>query len=298
MGVAMRYVEQYASSMPTERARHAAESAVWNLCSPRNAGSLDWPDGYNEWTWAELSQSLELTGGDSKNVVPAFRLASLIAVRVRAWVTMTLAAYGPVPAAIERGKRDWATAIGHHQRAQTFDIQAFRTKLVTAVQQEIGEEWHQNPAARSLVDRLVRKQEANKRATVQEFFNDASSFMQDKYFLVVTPCPECVRQQCTKSQIEAQELALPPFHLTCSCEVAWQHEWVFDEPDRSTENFEASIQGWLASSLKGLSIQPPSIRDLLSFEEARLRDKELLVCPVSSKEHSFWKRIVASLTGK
>lgn len=227
MDVAMRYVEQAAaSSIPIERARHAAESAVWDLCSSRNAGSLDWPDDYREWTWPELSQHMQSTGVDAGQIVPAFHLAGLIAVRIRAWVAMTLDAHGPEPMAKERNDRDWADALQRHRSAQALDVQAFRTELEMAVQQELGNEWRQDPAARSLIERLVAQQEANKKATVQEFFNEASSFLQDKYSLAVTPCLECARQHSPKVEIMPLESALPPFHLTCTCEVNWRHEWV------------------------------------------------------------------------
>lgn len=203
----------------------------------------------------------------------------------------------------ERNERDWAEALQRHRNAQALDLQAFRTELEIAVQQELGNEWRQDHAARSLIERLIAQQEVNKKATVQEFFNEASSFLQEKYSLAVTPCPVCARQHSPKVEIVPLELELPPFHPTCTCEVNWRHEWVFSEPSRGTESLDASIRDWLTSAVEGIGIRAPSLRDLLTFERARLCDAESSTLSAAVDCHHprglpLWKRIVAPLSRK
>jgi hypothetical protein len=288
MAVALRYVGEETKSWETGRAEHAAEAAVWGLLNPRSC--LDWPRDATSWSWPELSSFFEETGRSLPNAAPAFYLSSLVAVRVRAWVVMTLAAHGPTPRAQKRDADDWALAKERFEDAQAFDVAEFRANLEFALERELGSRWKRDRAARHVLNRLVEKQEANKSKTVDDFYQEVSSFMKDAYSLEANPCQECAGLQAGNRVVEPIESALPPFHLACSCEVGWEHSWVFDTPRENKTQLDQSIQDWSAAQ-NGLSAGL-SIRDLLSFEKARMLDEAVEpAAETSAPSIPFWKRL-------
>jgi hypothetical protein len=303
MAVAMRYVGKVASEMRPDRTEFAAESAVWNLCRSRNDGCLDWPDDYEEWTWRELSDHLAVTKYSAAcDLVPAFHLARLVAVRVRAWVSMDLSAHGPIPQARERIQRDRDFANTRFHDAKAFDIPRFRSNLEAELESILGPEWRNQPAPQRLLDRLISKQVAAKEATVEDFFNESATFMQDSYTLNVESCEKCIKLQREITHIQPKEENLPPFHLTCSCEVRWKHEWIFPAREQPAGHFETTVDEWVSNNVKGMSVRPPSIRDMLAFEEARIRD-EMSKLPGGnesdmSRGNSIWRKLSAMVRGK
>ncbi|CAB3775298.1 hypothetical protein LMG29542_08680 [Paraburkholderia humisilvae] len=226
--VSRRYVDGVAMSMGDHLTAHAAEVAAWVLTRPRGAGDLDWPEGAMDAEWPELAAHTIATGQRSTSA-PVFCLCGLAQTRVRAWVAMTLAAYGPAPLARQREETNRALAEEHFAQAQAFDIEQFRSDLSVALAFEVGRNWVNHTPAHRVFDRMVAKEERYKWYSVDDFYLEAADFIQDAPSLVVEPCAKCRRLGISKSTVEPIEAALPPFHLSCSCKVHWQNEFKYGE---------------------------------------------------------------------
>ena len=163
-------------------------------------------------------------------------------------------------------------AAERHAQAQQMDLNRFNDELAHAFTQALGTQWRQQPAALSLFERLCAQQHANKIRSLDDFHHEVSGFMQDAFTLRVSTCHHCLQLGKSDREIPAYQGHLPPFDLGCSCQVDWEHNWVLEPKTSSTPHLDAVIEQWIQSSVKGLSIQAPSIRKMVVFEEARLLD--------------------------
>lgn len=270
--VGLRYIEYLGCQIPSNIAAHVSDFIAWEICRPRNAGSLDWTDECLNWKWADLS-SLSKKMGQTEPECHVFQLSRLTSTRINAWMEITLSKFGPTSRVSERTEQDWITARERYNAAQSLDIEAFKSNLEHAILLEIGPDALNQLAAQRLVERLVNQQKNYKSRSVDDFYNEVSSFMQDKFEIEVEQCTECSRQGNTVKHIAPTETSLPPFHILCECKVRWKHSWIFSEQERNASVLDSEINSWVLNNIQGTSIRPPSLRDLLNFENARLQDE-------------------------
>lgn len=269
--LALRYAESLGHSIPHAVTVNAAQAVGWNVCHPRRPGDFS-TDETLEWKWPELEAHLISSGCNPSECSPVFWLERLMKTRICAWVVMKLSQFGPEPKMEERRLSDMELARQRLARAAAVDLDEFEATVERELQEALGPSWRQDPAACALADRLIASQRAEKRKTIQDLHSEVSSFMQDVYTLQVEPCEECRTRGIEKHTVEPTEAALPPYHLSCSCEVRWDHKWRFDERPVSP-NLDAAIKAWSSRSVNGLSVQIPTLHELLEFERARLQDK-------------------------
>ncbi len=268
--VARTYLSHAAPSLQGEHQDFIAKVCAWNATKSRNAGELDWADDVDQWHCDEYAQFAAHNQQESQT--PAFALAQLAFTRVTAWVVLTLSATGPAGRVPQRQAEDARMAAERHAQAQQMDLNRFNDELAHAFTQALGTQWRQQPAALSLFERLCAQQHANKIRSLDDFHHEVSGFMQDAFTLRVSTCHHCLQLGKSDREIPAYQGHLPPFDLGCSCQVDWEHNWVLEPKTSSTPHLDAVIEQWIQSSVKGLSIQAPSIRKMVVFEEARLLD--------------------------
>ena len=268
--VAQRYLSHAVPSRHGHHREFIAKVCAWNATKSRTAGELDWEDDVDQWHCAEY---VVFAGQHPQATTTApYALAQLALTRVKAWVVLTLSAAGPAGRLPQRRLDDAQMAAERHAQAQQQDESRFTHELLDAFTQALGAQWHQVPAATHLFERLCAQQRANKTRSLEDFHQEVSGFMRDKFTLMVCACAHCTEQGRADRETLAQEEHLPPFDLGCSCQVQWEHDWVFDPQHSDTPNLDAAIELWAQSNMKGISIQVPSIQQLVAFEQARMLD--------------------------
>lgn len=269
--VALRYALSLGCSIPHAVALNAAEAAAWNACHPRESCDFS-TDETLQWKWPALEAHSILSNDDQIDPIPVFWLEDLMKTRIRAWVVMTLSQFGPASRIEARRSSDMELARQRLNRAAAIDLDEFIISVERELQDGLGPAWRRDPAAHALAERVISWQRAEKQKTMQDLYGEISSFMEDVYTLQAEPCNECGLRGVKNHSIAPTEEALPPWHLSCSCEVRWEHEWKFDELP-SSPNLDAAIKAWISRSVSGFSVQAPTLHELLEFERAKLHDK-------------------------
>ena len=268
--VAQRYLDSAAPSMDPIHRQFIAKVCAWNATRSRTAGDLDWEEDAELWYCAEYAQFAAVH--PDATTPAAYALASLAFTRVRAWVVLTLSAFGPAGRVPQRKADDARMAAERYAQAQQLDVSGFKQELSDAFTQALGQHWHKQAAAVSLFERLCAQRRADKQRSLESFHQEVSGFMQDTFTLHVRTCPSCAHQGRTDRDIVAHEEHLPPFDLGCACQVHWEHRWVTEPKTSNTPQLDSAIDQWVKSNVKGGSIQIPTIEQLVAFEQARLND--------------------------
>lgn len=268
--VAQRYLDSAVPSMNPMHRQFIAKVCVWNATRSRTAGDLDWQDDAERWHCAEYGQFTAEHPGAPPTA--AYALESLAFTRVRAWVMLTLSAFGPAGRVPQRQADNARMAAERYTQAQQLDVSGFERELSDAFAHALGQHWHQQGAAVSLFERLCAQRRADKQRSLESFHQEVSGFMQDTFTLHVNACPSCAQQGRPDRDIVAHEHCLPPFDLGCSCQVRWEHGWVMQPKTADTPHLDAALDQWVKSNVQGGSLQVPTIEQLVAFERSRLND--------------------------
>lgn len=270
LAVAQRYLDSAVPSMNPNHRHFIASVCAYNATKSRSAGDLDWEDDANTWQCAEYVQ---FAAKHSDATTPAaYALASLAFTRLRAWVMLTLSAFGPAGRIPQRQANDAQMAAERHAQAQQLDAPQFEKDLSAAFTQALGQHWRHQAAAKSLFERLCAQRRADKQRSLESFHQEVSGFLQDVFTLHVGACPSCVQQGRADRDIVMDETHLPPFNLGCRCQVHWEHNWLTESKGFDTPQLDAAIALWAKSNVNGSSIQVPTIEQLVAFEQVRMFD--------------------------
>ena len=207
-------------------------------------------------------------------VIPVYRLLELCMSRIRAWVYRSMSSSAPEHWLAAREASDWQRAADRVERAKALDPMAERHEIARIFAATFGPQWQQREAARRVFDRLAKSIERETNASVEDVYEDASSFMRDVIQLELERCVLCAHLGRPTLLSNDDESALPPFHLSCTCTLSWRHRWEFAANPAPGSNFDRIVSKWCKSSINGLSVRLPSIADLVSWEEARMRDED------------------------
>lgn len=271
LALAQRYLDGAVPSMDPKYRQFIATVCAYNATKSRNAGDLDWEDDADTWHSAEYAQFAAKHLDASTPA--AYALASLAFMRVRAWVMLTLSAFGPAGRVPQRHADDARLAAERHAQAQQLDVPRFEAELSDAFTHALGQHWRHQAAARSLFERLCAQRRVDKQRSLESFHQEVSGFLQDVFTLHVRVCPSCAQQGRADRAIEMDEAHLPPFDLGCHCQVHWERDWITEPKISETPQLDAAIDQWVKSNVQGGSIQIPTIEQLTAFEHARMIDK-------------------------
>lgn len=283
--VARRFVKSAAPSAPTHILEHVVETAIWNLFRTREDGDLEllWDD--RDWEWPELTSHCLTYPQFFPNKEPVYYLLNLTTARIRASVQLTLSASAPEHARSAQDARDLARAKQLHESSQRMDLETVSTQLRSEFVTELGAAWRDCAAARNVFDAIIRKLQNDKARSINQWRDVAASFSKTVYRLHVERCPLCVHLNKPDVLEAPTEAALPPYHCSCTCEVAWRDDLASPNIPIHGPEFQRVMAKWAAENIHGLSVRPPSIRDMVDFEEAHLRDSDAL------KKSTLWCHI-------
>jgi hypothetical protein len=268
LALSHRYLDGAVPSMDPKHRQFIATVCAYNATKSRIAGDLDWEEDVQYWHCAEYAQFAAKHPG-----VPtpaAYALASLAFTRVRAWVMLTLSAFGPAGRVPQRQADDAQMAAERHEQARQMDVPRFEAELSDAFTQALGQHWRHEAAAKSLFERLCAQRRADQQRPLESFHQEVSGFLRDVFTLHVRVCASCAQQGRADRAIEMGEAHLPPFDLGCCCQVQWEHDWLTEPKSSNTPQLDAAIDQWVKANVKGGSISIPSIEQLVAFEQARL----------------------------
>lgn len=209
-------------------------------------------------------------------VVPVFRILALTHNRLRSWAIVHLGSQRPEIQQQERREQDKLNAAKHFHDLRNMNIDVEKQKLQEAFRAELGYSWKRNEAAERTFSKICRKLELRSHMSLQELEQESASFLRDLYWLEVERCPLCKNLgRVIQVADPNNESCLPPYHPSCECTVDWKHEWAKDEScenERGT-NFKKTVNEWVKTHIVGIGVAPPTIRDMIAFEEAIMADE-------------------------